>query len=184
MHKSLAFLITLGCALAFAARAQDTNALKTSIGLFEAQTGVIIIKGFNQVGSVSTGAAVISVRAKESASLVSGHKDYGIAVDIELAQGQDRAYVDYDELDSLQAGIDYLGKITFNATPLPGFEASFTTKSGLRVIAFGSNRQGAIHDFLQYNDGPRIPLTTDQLTQLKNLIDMAKTSLDSLKAAR
>lgn len=184
MRKWLVVLTTLGCALSFAARAQDTNALKTSIGLFEAQTGVVVIKGFNQVGSVSAGAAVVSVRAKESASVASGHKDYGIAVEIEWPQGRDRAYVDYDELDSLLDGMDYFGKITFNASPLPSFEAAYTTKSGLRIIAFGSNRQGAIRDFLQYNDGPRIPLTSDQLNQLKNLISQAKISLDSLKTAR
>ena len=184
MRKWLVVLTALGGSLAFAARAQDTNALKTAIGLFEAQTGVVVIKGFAQVGQISTGAAVISVRAKESASLASGHKDYGIAVEIELAQERARALVDYDELDPLLNGMDYLGKITFNATPLPGFEASITTKSGLRIIAFGSNRQGAIRAFLQYNDGPRIPLASDQLNQLKNLINQAKTTLDSLKAGR
>ena len=91
------------------------------------------------------------------------------------------ALVDYDELDALLNGMDYLGKITFNVTPLPGFEATFTTKSGLQLIAHGDKQQGGIRMFLQYNDGPRIPLASDQWTQLSKLIQQAKATLDSLR---
>ena len=80
MRKCCFVLIAAVGSLAFAARAQDTNALKTEIGLFESQTGVVIIKGFGQIGSVATGGAVISVRCKESTSAATGHKDYGIAI--------------------------------------------------------------------------------------------------------
>jgi hypothetical protein len=75
MRKICVVLIAIVCSLAYAGRAQDTNALKTEIGIFESQTGVVIVKGFGQVGSVSTGAAVISVRCKESTSLATGRKD-------------------------------------------------------------------------------------------------------------
>ena len=184
MRKFCALLIAVGCFLAHAAHAQDTNALKTEIGLFESQTGVVIIKGFGPVGSVSTGAAVISVRCKESASAATGHKDYGIAVAIEANQWRESAIVDYDELDALLDGMDYLGKITFGITALPGFEASFTTKSGLGLIAYGNKQQGGIRTFLQYNDGPRIPLASDQWTQLVNMIGQAKTTLDSLRTPK
>jgi hypothetical protein len=184
MRKFCAVLIAVGCSLAFAARAQDTNALKTEIGIFESQTGMVIVKGFGQVGSVSTGAAVISVRCKESSSAATGHKDYGIAVVIEVNQWRGLAIVDYDELDSLLNGMDYLGKITYGVTSLPGFEATFTTKSGLELIAFGNKQQGGIRTFLQYDDGPRISLASDQWIQLANLIGQAKTTLDSLRAAK
>ena len=184
MRKFCAVLIAVGCSLAFAARAQDTNALKTEIGLFESQTGVVIIKGFGQVGSVSTGAAVISVRCKESTSAATSHKDYGIAVVIEVNQGRGVAIVDYDELDALLNGMDYLGKMTYSVTSLPGFEATFTTKSGLELIAHGDKQQGGVRMFLQYDDGPRISLASDQWTQLVNLISQAKTTLDSLRTPK
>jgi hypothetical protein len=122
-----------------------------------------------------------SVRSKVSASLATGRKDYGIAIEIESNVQRDRAIVDYEELEPLLKAMDYLGKITFDATPLPSFEASYASKSGLRVIAFGSNRQGAIRTFLQYDDGPRIQLTSDQFLQFKNLIAQAKTSLDAVR---
>ncbi len=183
MRKLFLVSIAIGL-LAFGARAQDTNALKTEIGLFESQTGVIIIKGFGQVGSISTGGAVISVRAKESSSAATGHKDYGLALVIEANQWREVALVDYDELDTLLNSMDYFGKVTYNVTSLPGFEATFATKSGLTLIAHGDRQQGGIRTFLQYNDSPRIPLASDQWTQLVNLTGQAKARLDALRAPR
>ena len=184
MRKFCVVLIAAACSLAFAARAQDTNALKTEIGLFESQTGVVIIKGFGQVGSVATGDAVISVRCKETTSAATDHKDYGIAVVIEANQSREHAIVDYDELAPLLNGMDYLGKMTYSATSLPAFEAAFTTKSGLQLIAHGDKQQGGIRMFLQYDDGPRFPLASDQWIQLSNLINQAKITLDSLRTSK
>lgn len=184
MRKLIAVLIAVICSLAFAAGAQDTNALKTEIGIFESQTGVVIIKGFGQIGSLATGGAIISVRCKESSSAASGRKDYGIALVIEANLWREFAVVDYDELDGLLNGMDYLGKMTYNVTSLPGFEATFTTKSGLQLIAHGDKQQGGIRMFLQYNDGPRIPLASDQWLQLANLIEQAKTKLDTLRTPK
>jgi hypothetical protein len=184
MRRFSAILIIAACSLAFAARAQDTNALKTEIGLFESQTGVVVVKGFGQIGSVATGGAVISVRCKESSSIASGHKDFGIALVIEGNQWREVALVDYDELDALLNGMDTLRKMSFGVTSLPGFEASFTTKSGLQLIAHGDKQQGGIRMFLRYNDGPRIPLMSDQWTQLENLVGQARTSLDSLRTPK
>jgi hypothetical protein len=184
MRQLFVILIAVGCLLASGASAQDTNALKTEIGLFEAQTGVVIVKGFSQIGSVPTSEAVISVRCKESTSVATGRTDYGIAVEIEFNQRRGLAIVDYDELDSLLNGMDYLGKISYGVTALSGFEATYTTKSSLDFTAFSNKRQGGILTFLQYDDSPRISLTSDQWTQLGNLIRQAKTTLDSLRAPR
>ena len=92
--------------------------------------------------------------------------------------------MDYDELDALLNGMDYLGKMTYSVTSLPGFEATFTTKSGLELIAHGDKQQGGVRMFLQYDDGPRISLASDQWTQLVNLISQAKTTLDSLRTPK
>jgi len=184
MLKFCAVLIAAGSWLAFAARAQDTNALKTEIGIFESQTNVVIVKGVGQIGSVSTVAAVISVRCKESTSAATGQREYGIAIVIEASQWRGLAIVDYDELDALLKGMDYLGKITYDVTSLPDIEATFTTRSGLQFMAFGNKQQGRIRNRLQYNDSPRFSLTQDQWTQLARLIGQAKTTLDSLSTPR
>lgn len=183
MLKFLTTLIAI-CSFAFVVRAQDTNALKTSIGNFEARTGTVIVKGFGEIGSVTANGATISVRCKESTDVSSNRKQYGLAVFIATSQHTDIAYVDYDEIESLTSSIDYLGKISYNVTSLPSFEATYTTRSGLRIVAYSPRRQGGIQNFLQYNDGPRIPLSSDQVAQLENLIGQAKSTLDSLQNSK
>jgi hypothetical protein len=177
-----------GLLLTFHVGAQITNAPATILENFEQQTGTVIVKGFSVVGSVAVGTATITVRCKESSAVGHGQKACGIAVGFSGSGSLPGNFipktslkVDDDELDSLAGGIDYLGKITYDVTPLAGFEASYTTKSGLRVIAHSDRRQGGINTFIQFGDSPRIPLNSDQMTQLRNLVKQAKTSLDAVK---
>lgn len=176
------FLIVLCGALALEARAQDTtNAPKTEIENFEMQPGTVIVKGLGETGSITTSAGVISVRCKESSDESSSRKEYGISVVLASDQLHGFLVVDYDELDSLISGLDYLGKITYDVTALPSFDATFTTKSGLRIAAHSERRQGTIQIFLQFAGAPRIPLSSVQFGQFQNLIGQAKASLDALK---
>ncbi|MGH7951418.1 MAG: hypothetical protein ACREFE_05810 [Limisphaerales bacterium] len=182
--RQFCIVLTAVCfSFTLASRAQDTitNALKTEIENFEAQTGTVIVKGFGEIGSVTASAGVISVRCKESANVSTGQKEYGIAFAFGNNRLREFAVVDYDEIDSLLNGMDYLSKITPDATMMPEFEAIYSTKSGLRIVAYSAGRQGGIQDFLQFSDAPRILLASDQMVQLRNLIAQAKTSLDALK---
>jgi len=185
MHKwSFVFLMMPGL-LGLTVRAQDTNLLKTQIGVFEARTGTVIIKGFDQAGSMTVGGAMITVSCKVSSEAATGRRVFGLAVGIAADNRErDRTYIDYDELDSLLSSIDYLSKITYNVTPLSSFEASYTTRTGLELSAYSARRQGNISTFLQYNDGPKIPLTSDQMTQFYNLIAQAKKDLDSIRETK
>ena len=89
--------------------------------------------------------------------------------------------VDGDELDSLVNSMDYIEKITYDVTPLTGFEASYATRSGLRFIAHSDRRQGGIQMFIQFGDTSRIQLNSTQLTLLRNVITQAKAALDVIK---
>ena len=185
MNKLHALIMAAFCALALAAAAQDTNMLKTDIGVFESRTGLVIIKAFNFVGAIPVDAVDISVRYKESTEAATGVKTYGILIAI---QGKplphERIYVDYDEIDSLLDSINCLIKINSDVTTLPAFEASYTTKSGLRIIANSDRRNGTIRNSIQYGDEPRIILTSIQMTQLYDYIAVAKKNLDALKAGK
>ncbi len=87
------------------------------------------------------------------------------------------------KLDSLLNGLNYLAKIDYNVTTLPDFYASYTTKSGLRVGAYTSQRRGAIQFFLQDRsvNSVRILITPAQLAQFQTLIEQARKSLDSMR---
>jgi hypothetical protein len=183
MRQIALVLMAMGCSLALAMRAQDTTNLPpTEIENFELQTDVVIVKGFEQAGSMTTSAGVISVRCKESANAITGRREYGIVVVLESnLPRREFLIVDYDELAPLIGGLDYLGKISHDASSMPAFDATFTTKSGLRVAAHTERLQGGIQDFLQFGRDSRIPLTPDQFAQFKNLISQAKTLLDTVR---
>ncbi len=183
MNKLVILLATILGWFAWTATAQNTNLLKTQLGVFENRTGSVIIRAFGPVGSVMAGAQEITVRVKETSDLSIGQKIYGLSIDIEGGTYlRDRIYVDDDEIDPLLNAINYLLKIKYDITALPSFEAGFTTKAGLRVLAHSIRREGSIQHSVQYGEGPKILLNSMQMSQLYALIAQARKNLDALKA--
>jgi hypothetical protein len=185
MNKYCAVLIVASGLFTFAARAQVTNVTFTELETFEAQTGKVIVKGAGQIGSMTIDSITVTVICKESTDVGTGLKEYGAAVEISANNQRGvKMVVDYDEMDSLLNGINYLAQIDSNVTTLPTFVASYVTKSGLRVGAYTSQRRGAIQYFLQDRsfDSPRILMTSAQLAEFQNLMEQAKKNLDSLRA--
>jgi hypothetical protein len=183
MNKShIGTLIATCCLLARSALADDTNALKTALGVFETRTDTVLIKGFGTAGSLTVGQVVISVRYKESKDTMGGDKANGLAIEIENnTPVRERILIDYEEIDSLLNCITYLNKVNYDVTKLPGFEVSFSTKAGLQLVANSVRRDGAIQEALEYGNDPRILLTTLQMSQLYGLIDQARKSLDAAR---
>ena len=185
MKLSILLLAAALGAFAETALAEDTNALKTTLGVFETQTGVVLIKAIGQVGEMSVGPNEISVRCKETTDASTGHKAYGLVVSIAGGpEPRDRILIDDDEVDTLLNGINYLSKVNASVTALPGFDAVYTTKAGLRVIAESVRKDGGVLTFVQYGDRPKIPLTSLELTQFYNLIEQGRKTIDSLQAGK
>ena len=179
-----AILITAN-SLAGVVQAQETtlttNAPRTEIELFELQTSTVIVKGIGQMATLNMETGTIFVRVKETADIGTGRKLYGLTIGFaESNQPREKLVVDYDELESLLNGSDYLSKISYDVTPLPSFEAAYTTKSGLRIVAYSSRRQGGIQTFLQFGDNPRIPLASDQVAQFRDMISQARNALTAM----
>jgi hypothetical protein len=131
---------------------------------------------------MTTSAGMVSIRCKESVNVNIGRRQYGLGVALEEnASNREVLIVDYDELEPLLSGLDYLSNIGHGATAMPAFDAAFTTKSGLRIAAHSDRVQGGIQNFLQFGSEPRIPLTADQFTQFRNLIAQAKATLDTVQ---
>ncbi len=186
MRKSCLVLIVASGLCTVAARAQITNLPPTELETFEAQTGAVIVKGAGQVGSLAVDALTINVISKESLNVSTGRRQYGMAV--EIAANDQRVWektVDYDEMDSLLNGLNYLAKIDYKVTAQPTFVASYVTRSGLRVGAFTSQRRGVIQYFLQdySTTSPRILITSAQLAQFQDLVDETRKNLDALQVS-
>ncbi len=185
MLKFRFVLLAITGLFAGAVHAQVTNVPSTELETFEAQTGKMIIKGAGQTGSLAVDQLNIVVIGKESLDASTGSKQYGMAVEV-VANDQRiwKKVVDYDEMDSLLNGLDYLAKIDYKVTSEPTFVASYVTKSGFRVGAFTSQRRGVIQYFLQdySTNSARILISPAQLSQFQSLVDQTRSNLDSLRA--
>jgi hypothetical protein len=186
MNKRLVIILAAAvCALTATATAQETNNLRTQIGQMEARTGDILIKGYNQVGSIALDQVQVMVRCKETTDVTTGEKAYGLAFEFEAGQNEHRkVLVDDNEVDALLNAVDYLAKINSDVTSLTGFEATYTTKAGLCVIADSVRKEGGILTYLQFWDYPRIAVSSVQMSQLYTLIGQSRKNLDALKTAK
>jgi hypothetical protein len=193
MRRFIAVLIIVagGPLLSGPVRAQETNGCllvpATKLEAFETNTDTVIIKATAPIGTVQAHGGEVSVRCREITDAGTGRRESGIVVDIALGGPAEAGLlIAYDELDSLLDGIEYLGKLDWSVTPLPDFQATYTTKGGFRVDAHGSRRTGNI-EFDVRNQrlyAPKLVLSRDQLGQLRSLVEQAKAKLDSLRKAK
>jgi len=193
MRRFITILVAVagGWLLPGPAAAQETNVCPlppaTKLEAFETNTDTVIIKATAPIGTVPAHGGAVSVRCREITDAGTGHRESGIIIDIAFdAQLAGSMLIDYDELDSLLDGMDYLGKLDWSVTSLPDFSAAYTTKGGFRADAHGSRRTGNIDFDVRSTRliGPRLSLSRDQLGQLRSLMDQAKAKLDSLRKGK
>ena len=186
------FVAVAGCSLLTGrACAQETNTClpfpATKLEAFETNTDTVIIKATAPIGTVPTHGGEVGVRCREITDVGTSRRESGIIVDLTFGgQLGETLLIDYDELDSLLDGLEYLGTLDWSVTPLPGFDAVYTTKGGFRAAAFGSRRTGNIEFALRSVRVRTAPLllSRDQLGQVRSLVQQGKAKLDSLRKAK
>jgi hypothetical protein len=158
---------------------------RTKLEAFEARTGIVIIKGYSRIGlaaGLEGGSIEVETREFRDAD---NSKEYGISVEVREAGTPERrrtSFVDYDEIDSLLKGLDYLGKIDHSATNLTRFEAEYRTRGSLVISAF-STRGGAVTLAVSSGHFSRVTslFRLDDLKAIRGLIIEAKNQLDAIK---
>jgi hypothetical protein len=173
------------------ARGQVTNAClpfpATKLEAFETNTDTVIIKATAPIGTVPAHGGEVGVRCREITDAGTGRRESGIIIDLTFGgELGDTMLIDYDELGSLLDGLEYLGTLDWSVTPLPGFDAVYTTKGGFRAAAFGSRRTGNIEFAVRSIRVRPVPfvLTRDQLGQVRSLVQQGKAKLDSLRKGK
>jgi hypothetical protein len=100
---------------------------------FEAQGGTVLIRGFTQIGKLQgIYGGLITVQSQEFTNATTGQKEYGITIEV----GEDRAFIDYEEIPSLTKGIDYISKVDKSSTKLDNYQADYRTKGDFRISKF------------------------------------------------
>jgi hypothetical protein len=165
--------------------AQAEREPKTKLEGFQAQTGAVVIKGYSVIGRV-VALGSVEVNAMEFTDATTGRKQSGVLIEIKESgrlENTDRSFIDYEEVDALLKGIDYISKVTSDVTKLSMFEATYKTKGYFSATAYSSSRPGKIEATLKsgYIRPASAYLSLQQLAELRALIEQAKQKLDSVK---
>lgn len=168
---------------AVAAAADD----KTKLERFAAKHGVAVIRGFTQIGDVpgEYGGAV-TVGAAELTNAATGEKERGIWIRVKESgtlERENTSSIDYDEIDSLLKGIDFIAKADGSVTKLNSWQADYATRDDFRVSTFSSSRQDVMASVASGQIGAaQVFFTRDNLSRLRGMIANAKNTLDVIAA--
>lgn len=162
------------------------TAPKTKLEAFEHQTGSVIIRGFTTVGSVhGVYGGTASVEAREFTNATTGKREFGIVVEVKEAgrlERESRSYVDFDEVEPLLHGIDYVLKVERSVTKLADFQADYHTKGDLTITTFSSGEGGVNAAITAGRIGSvDVIVTKGDLQQFRDLVAAAKAKLDELR---
>jgi hypothetical protein len=157
---------------------------RTRLEALDSRYEAVIIKGFTRITTVEVrGVRIDAVEMhdlKTSTAVVKG-------IVIVLREGgerpnDNRAFVDYEEIEPLLNAIDAVARVDETVTKLAGFEAKYKTFGDLEIGAFRQTRSGtAVIMSTGICDRATQTLTLDDLAKVKALIQEAKTRLDDIR---
>ncbi len=163
---------------------------KTKLEEFSARTGVVIIRGFEEIGSVhGLYSTSINGEAKEFVYVSTGIREYGITVEVKKEDGKydkkNTSYIDYDEIESLISGIDYIAKVDKSSTKFSNFQADYNTKGDFKISTFSS--PSSLDKIMVavssgHFGGVTAYFKISSLAEIKIIIEQAKTRIDTLKS--
>jgi hypothetical protein len=159
---------------------------RTKLEAFQSRTGVVIIKGFSRIGlAAGLDGTSIEVENRELRDAGSNSREYGITVEVREAGNNARrslSFIDYDEIDPLLKGLEYLSKIDNSVTQLTRFEADYRTKGDL-LFSASSTRGGNIALAISGGDFRRTVslFRFEDLKVIRGLIIEAKNQLDAIQ---
>lgn len=156
---------------------------RTKLEALEDRHSTVIIKGFTRITTLDVGG--VRVDALEMREMGNVSRAKGIVV--VLREGgerprENRAFIDYEEIDPLLSAIDAIARVDETTTRLPGFEAKYRTLGDLEVTVFRQTRSGtAVIMSTGICDLARTTLTLDDLAKIKAMIQEAKARLDETR---
>ena len=169
-------------------QAQDPispSAPRTKLEAFEAQEGVVLVRGFSRIGEVrGVYGGLVSVQSVEVMNAATGKKEYGIEIDVRDATHsglEDQSNIDYDEISSLIKGIDYISKAEKNATKLDGFQVDYQTKGDFAISFSNSGKKTACTVSSGRIGRVSVSFKLADLLRLRDLIKAAQAKLDEIR---
>jgi hypothetical protein len=143
----------------------------------------VVLKGFSRITTVEVKG--IRIDAVEMHELSSNVRAKGVVILLRDTGGRpedNRAFIDYDELDPLLNVIDTLSRLDETSTKLAGFEGRYRTKGDFEIQVFRQTRSGnAVILQTGICELATTSLSLDELAKVKALLQEAKTRLDEIR---
>ena len=181
----LLLLFAVACAAQAPQPSPTPEEFQTRLESLMTEVGTVIVKGYTRVGSMNGSRGVAYFTAWEVTDARTGRREQGVGVEITDTTAtsrpdfDERAYIDYDELEPLLQGIDYMMKLNDKVTKLARYEAQYRTRGGLVLVSFNTP-SGYVTAISTYGGRrPRFVLRPTGLAEFRNLLESAKDALDT-----
>lgn len=156
---------------------------RTKLEVLEDRHSTVVIKGFTRITTLEVrGVRIDAVEMREM-----GNVSRAKGMVISLREGgerpnDNRAFVDYEEIDPLLNAIDAVARVDETITKLAGFEARYRTQGDLEISVFRQTRSGtAVLLTTGICNRATQTLTLDDLAKVKAMIQEAKARLDEIR---
>jgi hypothetical protein len=144
----------------------------------------VLIKNYSEIGSLYGLGGTAKVTSWEFTDAQTGKKQQGISVEVkehDRLEREERAFIDYDEIDSLLAGIDYISRVSPDSLKLKRYEAVYRTKGSL-AITFFNDTEGLQVAVSAGQFGPASAyFKPDKFEGFRKMIVDAKAALDAIR---
>lgn len=157
---------------------------RTKLEAIEDRHSTVVIKGFTRITTVEIrGLRIDAVEMREMGNV---SRAKGLVVVLRETGGErlndNRAFVDYEEIDPLLNAIDAMVRVDESVTKLPGFEARYKTQGDLEIGVFRQTRSGTAALLTTgLCDRATAPMSLDDLAKVRAMIQEAKARLDEIR---
>ena len=156
---------------------------RTKLEAIEDRHSTVVIKGFTRITTVEVrGVRIDAIEMRELGNVA---RAKGLVV--VLREGgerpdDNRAFVDYEEIEPLLNAIEAISRVDETATKLAGFEARYKTQGDLEIGVFRQTSRGtAVVLTTGICDRATASLSLDDLAKVRAMIQEAKTRLDEIR---
>ncbi len=156
---------------------------RTKLEAIDDRHSTVVIKGFTRITTVEVrGVRIDAIEMRELGNVA---RAKGLVV--VLREGgerpdENRAFVDYEEIEPLLNAIEAIGRVDETATKLAGFEARYKTQGDLEIGVFRQTTRGtAVILSTGICDRATASLSLDDLAKVRAMIQEAKARLDEIR---
>src|SRR5580658_5473337 len=181
--KKFIIVFTLGAS--WVVHAQTTNAPRTYFDAYKTTIEAPLIRGMSGIGSLSGQISYpVDIRVELLNVQPATNTIYAVAVRTHLPRNVVQMdYIDYDELDGLIHGLQFISQSAHSVVPMDDFEVVYRVRSGLSVAKISNGNKIVIAIKCGDVNGTRNQIAPYVLDNLVGLLTDAKTKIDSIAAS-